>query len=91
MFLNTIIFMLLLYLWFNSLYKWNPLLWFFLIFLGLIIWVLSKYSSVLFFFWFVYFLWDYTVHYSLKKWEIQTKVEKKLEEEQMSDIIKYLV
>jgi len=91
MFLNLLIILLLLYLWYNFLVEWNPVLWFFLIFLGLLSSFLNKYNSILFLFSSLYFLYDYIVNYAIKKEEIQKKVNKKLKEQNTTDIIKYLV
>jgi len=91
MFLNFVILSLLLYLWYSFLVKWNPVLWFFLIFLGLASSLFSKYNSIFFLFSSLYFLYDYTVNYAIKKEEIQQKVNQKLKEQNTTDIIKYLV
>jgi len=91
MVLNLFIIWLFIYIWYDLVKNWNPMLWFLII----VVWglwsIFSKYNSILLLFSSVYFFFDYTINYSTKKEEIQEKVNKRLKERNNDDIIKFLV
>lgn len=89
--LNIIILWLFIYIWYDIIETWNPFLWFLVIIFGTIAWFIWKYNYFLLLLSTIYFFFDYTLNYSLKKEEIQKKVNKRLQEKDNMDIIRYLV
>ena len=91
MFLNLIILWLLVYIWYDIIKNWNPIMGFLLIIIWTLLSIFNKYNYFLLLISSIYFFFDYTLNYWIKKDEIQKKVNKKLEEKNNIDIIKYLV
>ncbi len=89
--LNIIILWLFIYIWYDIIKNGNPFLWFLVIIFGTIAWFIWKYNYFLLLLSTIYFFFDYTLNYSLKKEEIQKKVNKRLQEKDNMDIIRYLV